>query len=681
VDLQRGGSTQQRNLRSITDPALSELELGDLLTELASRAEALLGGDGCAAVLAGGAVHGCDDDALEELAYRSIAAGAVVTGSDGVAVPLITRSTVHGALAIRVQHLPDDELDILQLVANRAAVAIAHAEALEAERRGRARLEDLAAVTDAALAHLELEELLVELLGRICSILGTDTAAILLLDETGTELVARAAKGIEEEVEAGVRVPVGRGFAGRVAAERRPILLPDVDHADVLNPILRDKGIKTLLGVPLLVEGNPIGVLHVGTLTPHVFDPTDIDILQLVADRVALSIEHARVFEAERLARRRMEDVQLVTEAALAHLELDDLLEQLLLRIRSILSADTAAILLLDEQTNELVARSAKGIEEEVEAGVRIPVGGGFAGKVAATRSPVILPDVNMNVVLNPILIDKGIKSLLGVPLMVRGDVIGVLHVGTLRHRTFTDDDVQLLQLVAERAAIAIERARLLEETAELDALQRNFVAIASHELRTPAASVYGALATLRARGDELPQETREQLAEVAWQESDRLRRLIEQLLDLSRLDSGRVRLDPQEVDVASFLSGMLGVHPDISIEVSHGVNARVDALVLERVVSNLVGNARAYGKPPITLAAHRNDSTLTIVVEDNGPGVPMDLVPRLFDRFVRGSEGHGTGLGLAIARAYTRAHSGDLRYARATRGARFEIVLPGALT
>ena len=95
--------------------------------------------------------------------------------------------------------------------------------------------------------------------------------------------------------------------------------------------------------------------------------------------------------------------------------------------------------------------------------------------------------------------------------------------------------------------------------------------------------------------------------------------------------------------------------------------------------LSNLVGNSRAYGKPPITLAAQQTDSALTIVVEDDGSGVPMELVPRLFDRFVRGSEGHGTGLGLAIARAYTRAHGGDLRYARANRGARFEVVLPVA--
>src|SRR4051794_2459725 len=151
-------------------------------------------------------------------------------------------------------------------------------------------------VTDAALAHLGLEELLPELLERITEILHSDTAAFLLLDEAGRELVATAAKGIEEEVEQGVRIPLGRGFAGRIAAERRPIIIEDVDHADILNPILRERGIRSLLGVPLVVDGEVIGVLHVGTLTPRLFVAEDTELLQLAADRAATAIERARLF-------------------------------------------------------------------------------------------------------------------------------------------------------------------------------------------------------------------------------------------------------------------------------------------------------------------------------------------------------------------------------------------------
>ncbi|HLY39249.1 MAG TPA: GAF domain-containing protein, partial [Candidatus Binatia bacterium] len=190
-------------------------------------------------------------------------------------------------------------------------------------RNGGSRLHDLQAITDAALAHLDLDRLLGALLQRIREILSVDTCAILLLDESTNELVARAAVGIEEEVEQGVRIPVGGGFAGRVAAEGLPVILEDVDHAHVLNPILREKGIKTLLGVPLHVEGGVLGVLHVGTLEPRRFDAEDVDLLQLVADRAALAIDHARLFQSEQRARKRLERVQAVTDVALAHLELE----------------------------------------------------------------------------------------------------------------------------------------------------------------------------------------------------------------------------------------------------------------------------------------------------------------------------------------------------------------------
>src|SRR5579884_1481985 len=128
------------------------------------------------------------------------------------------------------------------------------------------RLRQLQALTDAALAHLDLDALLTELLHRTRDILAVDTVAVLLLDDTTDELVARAAVGIEEEVEQGVRIPVGGGFAGTIAALREPVILDNVDHANVLNPILRQKKIKSMLGVPLVAAGDVVGVLHVGSL-------------------------------------------------------------------------------------------------------------------------------------------------------------------------------------------------------------------------------------------------------------------------------------------------------------------------------------------------------------------------------------------------------------------------------
>jgi anti-sigma regulatory factor (Ser/Thr protein kinase)/putative methionine-R-sulfoxide reductase with GAF domain len=151
-------------------------------------------------------------------------------------------------------------------------------------------------LSDPVLSELGLEEQLNELLRRVHEVLGVDTVAILLYDAESQQLVARAAKGIEEEVQQGVRIPIGRGFAGRIAAERVAIFIGDVDHADIMNPILREKGIHSLLGLPLIVEGNLIGVLHVGSLKPRKFGPRDLAFLQVAAARAAPGIERARLY-------------------------------------------------------------------------------------------------------------------------------------------------------------------------------------------------------------------------------------------------------------------------------------------------------------------------------------------------------------------------------------------------
>ncbi|HEX8935785.1 MAG TPA: GAF domain-containing protein, partial [Pseudonocardiaceae bacterium] len=163
------------------------------------------------------------------------------------------------------------------------------------------RLRRIESVTEASLAYLDVEDLLHELLERVQGLLEVDTAAVLLLDPSTDQLVATAARGIEAEVHQGVRIPVGKGFAGRIAAEKKPVILEHVDHTNVLNPVLRERGIRSLLGVPLLSGGNAIGVMHVGTLGARQFTDDDVRLLQIVADRVAFATESRRA-EVERTA-------------------------------------------------------------------------------------------------------------------------------------------------------------------------------------------------------------------------------------------------------------------------------------------------------------------------------------------------------------------------------------------
>ena len=164
-----------------------------------------------------------------------------------------------------------------------------------------ARLRDIQSITDAALSRLDELGLLTELLDRIREIMQVDTAAVLLLDASSGQLIATAAAGLEEEVRQGVRIPEGRGFAGRIAAERRAVILDHVDHTTVLNPILWTKGIRSMMGVPMTAGDDVIGVLHIGSLTPRPFTSYDTELLQLAADRAATAVK-SMLAHADRVA-------------------------------------------------------------------------------------------------------------------------------------------------------------------------------------------------------------------------------------------------------------------------------------------------------------------------------------------------------------------------------------------
>jgi sigma-B regulation protein RsbU (phosphoserine phosphatase) len=181
--------------------------------------------------------------------------------------------------------------------------------------------------------------------------------------------------------------------------------------------------------------------------------------------------ESHRIENDERLRR-----LEAVSDAALSRLAVSDLLDELLERVRDLLEVDTAAILLLDALSRQLVATAAKGLEDEVRQGFRISVGRGFAGRVAAERQPVTINDVTPQDVVNPVLLDRGVRSLLGVPILVGGDLVGVIHVGSLTRREFTADDVHLLQLVADRVGLAGEIRQGNLDRAAAMALQRSLL-------------------------------------------------------------------------------------------------------------------------------------------------------------------------------------------------------------
>ena len=257
----------------------------------------------------------------------------------------------------------------------------------------------------------------------------------------------------------------------------------------------------------------------------------------------------------------------------------------------------------------------------------------------------------------------------------------------------FGEHELALLGTLGSLTDLALDRARLLShERQTRRALERanevkaNFVALAAHELRTPVATIDGIIQTLYTRGDRLAEHDRRTLERTLQQQSTHMRVLVDQLLDLSRLEAEAVRIDPLRIPVRERVEAVVATAAgertaDVRIDVDDSVEVVADGTAFDRIVSNLVVNALRYGEPPVIVRAEQQDRHFRLAVEDRGPGVAPEFVPSLFERFTRSGRSRavtGTGLGLAIARSYATAHGGDLRYEPAQpSGARFQLVLP----
>jgi len=405
-----------------------------------------------------------------------------------VAVPLVARKRVIGTLTLAMsesgRRYGDAEIALAVGLAGRAALAVDNAVLYSREREARAaaeeaatRLRDLEMISEAALTHLDLDRLLANLLDGIRTVMRTDTAVALLLDESGDELVASWARGLEEEVEAGVRVPVGKGFAGRVAATLKPVYIPDVRRAEVVNPLLVKRGLTSLLGVPLLVEGRLLGVLHVGSARPRMFTPDDERTLQLLSDRVALAIQQSRLYESERAASRRLEFLAEASELLSSTLESETALQRLSVLAIPYLGDWCVIDLLRPGDRLERVA--VAHADPELRAAAydfdadfdRNAVHG--PANVIGTGRPELISEVTDehlreasrgDVKRLKALRALGITSLIAVPLSARGRTLGAITLLSTGERLFGQDDLATAQELARRAAVAVDNALLFDE-------------------------------------------------------------------------------------------------------------------------------------------------------------------------------------------------------------------------
>jgi PAS domain S-box-containing protein len=431
-----------------------------------------------------------------------------------------------------------------------------------------------------------------------------------------------------------------------------------------------------------------------------------------IHDHKLITKEHSELLAREQKARheaetatRRLEGVQLITEAALAHLSINDMLDDMLARVREVLNVDTVAILLVEERGNELVAWAAKGLEEEVEQGVRIPIGKGFAGRIVAERQPIIIEDVDKAYVHNPLLRQKGIKSLLGVPLMVQALPIGVIHIGTLYHRRFNEEDTSFLQLIADRLALAIDHARIYEverqaraEAEEANRAKDEFLAMLSHELRTPLTPIIGWVHMMRVGS--LGQREIERGLAVIDKNSYALTRLINDLLDMSAILSGKMDIQESPVALAAVVHEAIETVRtqaqlrDIRIEFAPFETQDEDAEVmvsgdrtrLVQVFWNLIFNAVKFSERAahVRVNCEADERWVRVHVEDEGQGISPDFLPFIFERFRQADSSTtrmygGLGIGLALVKSFVEAHGGTVEATSPGEGlgSRFTVQLP----
>ena len=258
----------------------------------------------------------------------------------------------------------------------------------------------------------------------------------------------------------------------------------------------------------------------------------------------------------------------------------------------------------------------------------------------------------------------------------------------------FGSDEIELLRSLGALTGLALDRTRLFIREREqrlalerADEMKSNFIALAAHELRTPVTSIHGVVRTLDRLGDQLSEPDRRELDEALRSQTERMRGLVDQLLDLSRLEADHVPIHPVKIPVRAEIEELVsasagGREDEIVVLIPEELEALVDRTVFERVVSNLLTNALRHGQAPVVVTAAQSDNHFRLAVEDSGEGVPREFTDDLFERFSRSDDararGLGSGLGLAIARSYARAHGGDLVHAHVQpHGARFELVVP----
>ncbi len=367
-------------------------------------------------------------------------------------------------------------------------------------------------------------------------------------------------------------------------------------------------------------------------------------------------------------------------------LDLDVLLDRIIRAAADITEAAAASILLYDDAARQLSFQVATNLDLQTMRGLAVPLDGSIAGWIVTNREPVRIANAHEDTRFYKKIEQVTrftTESLLGVPLITKEKVVGVLEVINKRNDNFTEADEDLLLVLGAQAAVAIENARLFQ--------QSDLIAEFVHELRTPLASI--GTATYLLLRPEMSQEQREQMIHNIHGETLRLNTLASSFLDLARLESGRVQFRLTKFELPPLLEECRQIMQGKADEDAVTINIKIpadfpqveaDRDKFKQVVLNLLSNAIKYNCPKgsVTLTASMGNRDWTLSVRDTGLGIPEKSLPHLFEKFyrVRSTEGKavGTGLGLSICKQIVSVHGGSIEVeSKLGKGTTFIIHLP----
>jgi signal transduction histidine kinase/putative methionine-R-sulfoxide reductase with GAF domain len=522
-----------------------------------------------------------------------------------------------------------------------------------------------------------------------------DTAVVLLRE--GDVLRVRAAVGLEEEVEQGFFVRILEGFAGRIAASRQPLFIRDAGREpDIESKAIREKGVRALYGVPMMREGQVIGVAHIGSLTAYEFSEEDKLLFRTMVSRATSGVVKAQILADLRraeAAQRFLSDASrqfaesLNYEATLkkiAHLAVPtiadwcvvDLVEDGRIRRVSVAHSDPS---------REQLARD---LEEQYPVDAEAPSGVPNVIRTGLSEWRDEITDGELaGLALGPqhltILRRLGITSYIVAPMSLRGDVLGTIALVTSdAKRRYSAFDVLVAEDLARRAAAAIDNARLYSDAQNAIAVRERVLAVVSHDLRNQL-GIIGMGANLLVRSapslESAPDINKP--IETIQRTVGTMQHLVDDLLDMASIHAGRLSFDPEWVELEPILEEAhqsheviarakgLRVQADFAV---HGVRVCADRKRILQVLGNLLGNAIKFtDSGGIMLQAETRSGEAMIVVRDTGPGIPSSELETIFEpyRTIRREGKAGTGLGLYIARGIVQAHGRRL-WVESTPGA-----------